>query len=184
MVFLGGLDAGDGDGQFAYVWQDDLMQVVFHAATLMPNLETDPQFNKKKRHIGNDDVAIVYNESGVPYTMGTVKGQFIYATIVVEPLDFESNKISVSFKPELADHLTHLATCKIVSDQNVAMIVRQVALHCNLAANIFRAQKKEPYSSNWLERLRHIKRLKTKVLNELGENNTSCDQLHDFTGYV
>jgi hypothetical protein len=35
--------------------------------------DSDPQFNKKKRHIGNDFVAIVYNESGLPYTMGTVK---------------------------------------------------------------------------------------------------------------
>ena len=40
------------------------MQVVYHTATLMPNRETDPQFNKKKRHIGNDFVSIVYNESG------------------------------------------------------------------------------------------------------------------------
>ena len=93
-VYLGGLDHKDGDGRFAYVWQDDVMQVVFHAATLMPNLPGDPQFNKKKRHIGNDFVAIVYNESGMPYKMGTVKGQFIYAIIVVEPLDFESNKVS------------------------------------------------------------------------------------------
>jgi hypothetical protein len=27
----------DGDGEFAYVWQDDAMQVVYHTATLMPN---------------------------------------------------------------------------------------------------------------------------------------------------
>ena len=39
----------------------------------MPNRETDPQFNKKKRHIGNDYVAIVYNDSGETYQMGTVK---------------------------------------------------------------------------------------------------------------
>jgi hypothetical protein len=34
-------------------------------ATLMPtNLEKDPASNKKKRHIGNDYVTIVYNDSG------------------------------------------------------------------------------------------------------------------------
>merc|ERR1719228_445494 len=47
-VFLGGLDPRD-DGQFHYVWQDDAMQVVYHAATLMPSTESDTQFNKKKR---------------------------------------------------------------------------------------------------------------------------------------
>ena len=87
-------------------------QVVYHTATLMPNDCHDPQSNKKKRHIGNDYVAIVYNESGHPYTMGTVKGQFIYAVIVVEPLDFESNRMSVLTKPELEADLGHLATSR------------------------------------------------------------------------
>ena len=31
------LSLQDGDGEFAYVWQDDAMQVVYHTATLMPN---------------------------------------------------------------------------------------------------------------------------------------------------
>ena len=48
----------------------------------MPTTESDPQSNKKKRHIGNDYVAIVYNDSGEKYVMGTVKGQFIFASII------------------------------------------------------------------------------------------------------
>ena len=55
---------------------------MYHTATLMPSSESDPQFNKKKRHIGNDYVAIVYNDGGDKYKMGTVKGQFIYAHII------------------------------------------------------------------------------------------------------
>ena len=110
-TFLGGLDA-EVDGDFAYMWEDDLMQVIFHGkhcsvgiclfacfsfemkncillkkiiifhifvvATLMPtDLSTDPKCNKKKRHIGNDFVAIVYNNAGgnQGYTFGTVKGK-------------------------------------------------------------------------------------------------------------
>jgi len=184
-VFLGGLDPRD-DGQFHYVWQDDAMQVVYHAATLMPSTESDTQFNKKKRHIGNDYVAIVYNDSGDSYTMGTVKGQFIYAHIVVEPLDFGSNRISVVCKQELEGQLGHLSTSRIVSDPNLSRVVRQIALHCNLAAIIFsksKLAKVDPYASNWLERLRHIKRFKGKVLKDQQEEETS-GQIHDFTGYV
>lgn len=48
----------------------------------MPTTESDPQSNKKKRHIGNDYVAIVYNNSEEKYVMGTVKGQFIFASII------------------------------------------------------------------------------------------------------
>jgi len=52
-----------------------------------------------------------------------------------------------------------------VSDRNLAILVRQVALHCNLAAQIQQASahKRDPYSSNWLERLRQIKRIREKV---------------------
>ena len=55
----------------------------------MPTTESDPQSNKKKRHIGNDYVAIVYNNSGEKYVIGTVKGQFIFASIIGNaiPLD-------------------------------------------------------------------------------------------------
>jgi len=184
-VFLGGLDPRD-DGQFHYVWQDDAMQVVYHAATLMPSTESDTQFNKKKRHIGNDYVAIVYNDSGDSYIMGTVKGQFIYAHIIVEPLDFGSNRISVVCKQELEGELGHLSSSRIVSDPNLSRVVRQIALHCNLAAIIFsksKLAKVDPYASNWLERLRHIKRFKGKVLKDQQEEETS-GQIHDFTGYV
>ena len=52
-----------------------------HAATLIPSTEADLQFNKK-RHNGNDYVAIVYNDSGDAYNVGKVKGQFIYSHIL------------------------------------------------------------------------------------------------------
>ena len=41
-------------------------------------------------------------------------------------------------------------------------MVRQLALHCNLAAQIQKSlgSGREPYSSNWLERLRQIKRIR------------------------
>lgn len=63
--FIGGLDnVSDNDGRFAYCWADHLTQVVFHVATLMPTKDKDPTCNDKFRHIGNDFVWIVYNESG------------------------------------------------------------------------------------------------------------------------
>ena len=103
----------------------------------------------------------------------------------VEPLDFESNRISVECKPELQSELGHLATPKIVSDSNLSRHVRQMALHCNLAAVIHVKtiyNKGDPYASNWLERLRHIKRLKNKVLKEVTEDEESSGLIHDFTG--
>ena len=49
---------------------------------------------------------------------------------------------------------------RIVSDRNLAVLVRQVALHCNLAANMQRSGQ----ASNWLERMKAIKRIREKVI--------------------
>lgn len=48
-------------------------QVHFHVATLMPNNSTDPECNEKRKHIGNDYVSIVYNESGEDFLIQTIK---------------------------------------------------------------------------------------------------------------
>lgn len=169
-TFLGGLSAEDGDGEFSYVWEDDVMQVIFHIATMMPNRENDPQCSKKKRHIGNDFVAIVYNNAadGSSYKLGTVKGQFINACVVITPLDQGSNRVEIICKPELNEPLGHVKEPKTVSDRNLAILVRQQALHCSLAAQIQQTlgSKRDPYASNWLERLRQLKRIKERVVKE------------------
>jgi hypothetical protein len=41
--------------------------VVYHVATHMPSLDSDPHRTNKKRHIGNDRVHIVFDESGTQY---------------------------------------------------------------------------------------------------------------------
>ncbi len=75
----------------------------------MPNHERDPQANKKKRHIGNDFVTIVYNNSGGGhFRLGTVRGQFIYACVVIEPLDEGSNRVFIECRPELEEPLGHV----------------------------------------------------------------------------
>lgn len=46
---------------------------MFHVATFMVNKEKDPMRNEKKKHIANDCVMIVYNESGEDYSLSTIK---------------------------------------------------------------------------------------------------------------
>uniref|UniRef100_A0AAQ4PWM5 TSC complex subunit 2 n=1 Tax=Gasterosteus aculeatus aculeatus TaxID=481459 RepID=A0AAQ4PWM5_GASAC len=62
-IFLGGLDQYGDDGEFTYCWHDDIMQAIFHIATLMPNKESDKGCCNKKRHIGNDFVMVVRTSS-------------------------------------------------------------------------------------------------------------------------
>lgn len=130
--FLGGLDHDGGDGSYAYMWQDDIIRVIFHVATLMPNSEFEPNCNHKKKHIGNDYVTIVYNESGEDYNINTIKGQFNFASIIIQPLDHNSNKVTVKAKDAIVE-LIGQSEARVVSDQNVALLARQLALHANVS---------------------------------------------------
>ena len=71
--FLGGLSQDGSDGKFTYCWQDNLTQVAFHVATLMPHKKIDPCFNDKMKHIGNNFIWIVYNDSGKSFDRSTLK---------------------------------------------------------------------------------------------------------------
>ena len=135
-TFLGGLNFEEGDGDYAYMWEDDLMQVIFHVATLMPNAPNDPKYNKKKRHIGNDFVAIVYNNAGgnQGYTFGTVKGQFIYACVVITPLDQGSNRVEIQCKPELDEPLEHIKVG--ISHVNTNNIKYKMEHICNICLTL------------------------------------------------
>ena len=85
-------------------------QVIFHVATLMPNKENDPRCDKKKRHIGNDYVSIIYNNAGdsQEYKISTVKAAFMFACVVITPLDQGSNRVEIQCRPELEEPLEHI----------------------------------------------------------------------------
>lgn len=94
--------------------------------------QSDLKCTSKKQHIGNDYVTVVYNESGEPYNIQTVKGQFNYACVVIQPLDHGTNQVMVQAREELAEHIGH-SEPKIISDQNLAILSRQLALHANVS---------------------------------------------------
>ena len=50
---------------------------------------------------------------------------------------------------------------KFVSDQNLAIIIRKMALHADIASKVYRSQKEgNIYGGKWYERLRQLNRIK------------------------
>ncbi|XP_074540539.1 tuberin isoform X2 [Halichoeres trimaculatus] len=172
-IFLGGLDQYGDDGEFTYCWHDDIMQAIFHIATLMPNRESDKGCCNKKRHIGNDFVMVVYNDSGEDYKLGTIKGQFNFVEVVIKPLDYECNLVTLQCRKDL-EGLVDTTVAKIVSDRNLPFLVRQMALHANMASLVhqYRANPSDAYASKWLARLRHIKRIRTRAQEDIQSRST------------
>lgn len=170
-TYVGGLDIKGEDGKFALIWHDDVMQVVFHVATLMPNKKSDVCRNSKKLHIANDFVTIVYNESGEDYNLSTITGQVTSACVIIQPEDCDSNVVTVKVKTEKMVEIFGHTDTYVVSDGSLPIFVRQLALHANLASLILSRQRStqcsnDPHVSNWLERLRKIKVLRNKVMEE------------------
>ncbi len=172
-VYAGGLDP-DEDGEYAYAWWDDIGQILYHTATLMPNHEHDPQFNYKKRHIGNDLVRIVWNDSGVPYRFDTLLTQFQFVNIVIEPHSIgaiaafsnslhenEYFRVTVQRAPGMSE-FTPIGNFKLISAENLPLLVRQLSLLADWFAAVFQHTQADTVQvevqTNWRARLQAIKR--------------------------
>lgn len=86
--YRGGLDIQNGHtGDQAVYEVFKEREIMFHVSTLLPYTESDPQQLQRKRHIGNDIVAIVFQESNTPFSPDMIASHFLHAFIVVQVLD-------------------------------------------------------------------------------------------------
>lgn len=67
-----------------------------------------------------------------------LQGQFNFACVIVEPLDHNTNQVCVKAKEELIELIGHTES-KIVSDQNAAILARQLALHADVNKQFVRS---------------------------------------------
>ncbi|ORZ14187.1 hypothetical protein BCR42DRAFT_393825 [Absidia repens] len=84
--YLGGLERNLTNGTKATYYCSSTVEIMFHDVTKMPTDAHDTKQLKKKRHIGNDHVHIVWNEHNRDYRVGTIGGDFGNVQIVVTPL--------------------------------------------------------------------------------------------------
>uniref|UniRef100_A0A8C4DDF7 Rap-GAP domain-containing protein n=1 Tax=Dicentrarchus labrax TaxID=13489 RepID=A0A8C4DDF7_DICLA len=82
--FRGGLDVCHGQtGSEAVFTSFHEREIMFHVATKLPFTEGDPQQLQRKRHIGNDIVALVYQEGQTPFLSDVIKSHFLHCFLVV-----------------------------------------------------------------------------------------------------
>ncbi|KAK0407029.1 hypothetical protein QR680_018959 [Steinernema hermaphroditum] len=158
----GGLTPKDG-GQFTYENSDAITQTVFLVASLMPTNEHDPQCNNKKRVINNNFVSIVFNESGRPYKLGTVCGQFAHVALEVVPNDETTVVIRVIARPEISCCMA--MSRAYLPDKDAVQLLRKMVIRAQLSVNVWQSQKEgggPPYLSNAVDRLRKISGLREK----------------------
>ena len=175
----GGLDTRqDADGEFTYCWRDRCIELVFHITTMMPTNRNDEMtYPNKKRHIGNDFVNIIFNDSGLPYNFDTFPSAFNYVHIVISPesrvsfVDRRTGadpdgqkryyKVQAISRPGFPD-ISPAVEPKIIQGKYLAGYCRLVAINACVFSNVWSTREGVDNSSNWLNRLREIKRLKER----------------------
>ena len=86
--YRGGLDIQNGHtGDLAIYQVYKEREIMFHVSTMLPYTDGDPQQLQRKRHIGNDIVAIVFQESHTPFSPDMIASHFLHAFIVVQPIE-------------------------------------------------------------------------------------------------
>ncbi|KAL0082506.1 hypothetical protein J3Q64DRAFT_1642782 [Phycomyces blakesleeanus] len=130
--YLGGLEKNLTNGTRTNYYCSSTLEMIFHDVTKMPTDPNDPKQLKKKRHIGNDHVHIVWNEHNRDYRIGTIGGDFGNAQIVVTPMANSLFAIHVHRDPKIP-YFGPLFDRMVVSRATLGPLVRATA------ANAFRA---------------------------------------------
>ncbi|XP_050671988.1 probable Rho GTPase-activating protein CG5521 [Leptidea sinapis] len=98
--FAGGLRGGGGGGSTAPYLATLTLEALFHVATRMPADTPDAILNKT-RHLGNDEVHVVWSEHWRAYKRDTLPTQFCDVLIVLYPLPGGLLRCTVSRKPDV-----------------------------------------------------------------------------------
>ncbi|XP_072305159.1 rap1 GTPase-activating protein 1-like isoform X3 [Eucyclogobius newberryi] len=104
--FRGGLDVTHGQtGAESVYCNYRSKEVMFHVSTKLPYTDGDTQQLQRKRHIGNDIVAIVFQEENTPFVPDMIASNFLHAYIVVQVVnpcsDNVQYKVSVTARDDV-----------------------------------------------------------------------------------
>ncbi|AWP16810.1 putative ral GTPase-activating protein subunit alpha-1 [Scophthalmus maximus] len=98
--FMGGLQRNRSTGQTTPYYATSTTEVVYHVSTRMPH-DQDHNLTKKLRHLGNDEVHIVWSEHSRDYRRGIIPTEFGDVLIIIYPMKNHMYSIHILKKPEV-----------------------------------------------------------------------------------
>nr|XP_046485435.1 probable Rho GTPase-activating protein CG5521 [Neodiprion pinetum] len=129
--FLGGLVPGKASGVTAPYFATSFTEVIFHVATRMPS-DSPESLLQKTRHLGNDEIHIVWSEHWRDYRRDIIPTEFCDVLIVIYPLPNKLFRIQISRKTEIP-FFGPLFDESIVEDAVLPGLVRATALAASRA---------------------------------------------------
>jgi RAP1 GTPase activating protein 1 len=65
-------------------------EIMFHVSTFLAHLEKKPDFVERKRHIGNDRVAIVFQDRDTIFTPKSFPSTQIRVFMIIQPVTIDN----------------------------------------------------------------------------------------------
>ncbi|CDQ74688.1 unnamed protein product [Oncorhynchus mykiss] len=97
---MGGLQRNGSTGHTAPYYATSTVEVILHVSTRMPS-NSDDCLTKKLRHLGNDEVHIVWSEHSRDYRRGIIPTDFGDVLIIVYPMKNHTFFIQIMKKPQV-----------------------------------------------------------------------------------
>ncbi|XP_028294876.1 ral GTPase-activating protein subunit alpha-2 isoform X4 [Gouania willdenowi] len=98
--FMGGLQRNGSTGLTAPYYATSTVEVIFHVSTRMPS-DSDDCLTKKLRHLGNDEVHVVWSEHTRDYRRGIIPTDFGDVLIIIYPMKNRMYFIQILKKPQV-----------------------------------------------------------------------------------
>ncbi|XP_065137014.1 rap1 GTPase-activating protein 2a isoform X8 [Paramisgurnus dabryanus] len=104
--FRGGLDVSHGQtGSESIYTTFRQKEIMFHVSTKLPFTEGDVQQLQRKRHIGNDIVAAIFQEDPTPFVPDMIASNFLHAYVLVQAenpcTDHTTYRVSVTAREDV-----------------------------------------------------------------------------------
>ncbi|XP_058843710.1 ral GTPase-activating protein subunit alpha-1-like isoform X7 [Acipenser ruthenus] len=129
--FLGGLQRNKSTGFSTPYFATSTVEVMFHVSTRMPP-DSDDSLTKKLRHLGNDEVHIVWSEHTRDYRRGIIPTEFGDVLIVIYPMKNHMYSVQIMKKPEVP-FFGPLFDGAIVDGKILPTMVRTTAINASRA---------------------------------------------------
>uniref|UniRef100_A0A5F8GZG5 Ral GTPase activating protein catalytic subunit alpha 1 n=1 Tax=Monodelphis domestica TaxID=13616 RepID=A0A5F8GZG5_MONDO len=129
--FMGGLQKNKSTGLTTPYFATSTVEVMFHVSTRMPS-DSDDSLTKKLRHLGNDEVHIVWSEHTRDYRRGIIPTEFGDVLIVIYPMKNHMFSIQIMKKPEVP-FFGPLFDGAIINGKILPIMVRATAINASRA---------------------------------------------------
>ncbi|XP_045065044.1 ral GTPase-activating protein subunit alpha-1-like [Coregonus clupeaformis] len=129
--FMGGLQRNKSTGLTTPYFATSTVEVMYHVSTRMPP-DSDDSLTKKLRHLGNDEVHIVWSEHSRDYRRGIIPTEFGDVLIIIYPMKNHMYSIQILKKPEVP-FFGPLFDGAIVDEKILPTMVRATALNASRA---------------------------------------------------